>query len=523
MSKSNYQRLSASVLRRFVPWVFLSFLVLFLVSFIVHALVHKSIPRYFHPENLTNFFLFELWNLAFACYIIFQIQQWGGLLSVKNQFHQWIRNHVVCGIYSLFAVFLLDEFLTSAEVPTPLTRLPGKNPKIEIPTEYDLNWKELVLPLLITFFVTYYYLMSATIRPISSRTIPIHSNSLSTEISIILKNCLSKLFFRNLFYIFVSCCIGKIFTSFAHDIIIEKILPFFISASSKESMIFDDFYHLLDEEILLTTTIWKSILMIIIIQITCEFSLGLLYYILTMPLDFQKLQSNSSPVLAGTGAGEHILLTALTNFPTKEETIEKEWEEMKTHPKREFGKISLKVCLHNYQQEVSRSKNLMKGMGGPLHEMNHLPVALSQYIDSYYQGEMKRIFQFYKDPMNASLTFPILSVFSSYLSTDSDSLTLPMKDKKTSVQDVFAFFQTFQSSFFFMLRCHGWNDLNRIVYSGHSSYRKMIYENHWTPLMNDSFQLLTSFLLQVFCVLSRPFKKIYNYLFPRVLIDEHYL
>lgn len=490
MSKTeNYQRLFSAVSRRLVPWVFCSTVVLFSISFITHIVLHSSILPYFQQANLINFLLLELWNFFLAFYVVFQVQNWTGLLTSYRKIHQKFRNFLIAAIYSIFSVFLLSNFFSTSSEKKNL-----------------LNWKELTLPLLLTFAISYFYLLCANIRPITTRLIPIHPNFLVTEIIHSLKNIIIKLIFKNLFYIGISCYITKLFVFFFHDILFSTVFPFFtkFNLSSSPSSSIVTFYHVWDEEILTTSTIYKSIIMIIIIQISCEFSISLLYYILTIPLDISKIQTPSLHH-HHSNDNEHILMTALTNFPSREENFDREGTPDSFIVKgKEFGKISLKDCLSEYHQLITNTNhvnvNNQNGFGN-LSDIN-LPISLSQFIDQFYQKQLNYHFQIYRSYMNENVAidetfFPILPILSTIFT---DEITFSFQNGVLEIfnlSNILSFHHSFQASFYFMLRCHAWNDMNRLVYSGNYLRRKILYEKHWNTIMNDSSQLITSFLLQV--------------------------
>jgi hypothetical protein len=466
---SNFSTLFFAVFRRLIPWVFISSFYLlcfdFILSFCFHLRMQEPLHHilsfiysYFQLQNLVTLFLFDVWNIVFAVFVVFNGKYWSSLLSPSLTVIDWLRNAVFLLLYSIFSSFLMFPILINDPFLSSLS-----------------SWKQLLLPIITVFYLTWTCLLYPRKRQ-TTHTIPSISSSFLIEFKRFHQGILieKKGPLRKLLAFFFLLVVLKCFIMILKNALIVK--KFFIL----------DTVVLLDE-LLGTRQLLECFGIVLFIILTASFFIHCLFYCVSLPIDFWKLQeiSTSGSVAKADTNNEDLLMEAIDNKSVFTEDF-----------------FSLKDCCNDYEEKqrqqgkfaaTSSSFNPRDKLGQHSISLQReliISTPLSQHLVDYYQKQLNSFYQ--NQTMNSqSLFFPVLPLFHPFSSSSYDINEIEHKH-------VITFLKPMMSSVSYFFRCQGWNDLYRLSRDPDCRERRMvIYEKYWNSIMNQGMQLLISFILQV--------------------------
>lgn len=479
--KVDYQILYFALIRRAILWLLVSFGFLFSLDFIVHLIIEQSTKNFFQLPNLLNMFLFGCWNMFYTTFTIFQVHHLGGVPSPISTLQERWRAIVLTLLYSVFSVLLLFPFFNSSNIKT--------------------SWSTLTLPILSSTILMLRIYFTEPISFILESTQ--NKTSFITEFLQTLKNTAQKIIPSILYFSSAFLTVKLVITVWElviRDNILIK-LPYLDN--------FHKLVHLVKTTIVTKEIVLVALLIMIFVHLSYAVFRDLAVYVLSLPIDFLKLQPQPNLKLAK----EHLLMTSISNHT--QESHNSIYEGVT---------VSLQECYEEYQQREGssttayelNSKNRGRGLKSQLFTIYQKDITttipVSEFICHYYQRKLQETYQTMKSNTVDSEEDGVNQLsLSNDTSKDKEenssgsyfpisSFLHPWKNESffDFFKHGFAYVTSFQYSLYYFFRCFGWNDVNQIAKDPSLYFRRnSLYEHHWNQMMNQGFQVLLATIIQV--------------------------
>lgn len=479
--KVDYQILYFALIRRAILWLLVSFGFLFSLDFIVRLIIEQSTKNFFQLPNLLNMFLFGCWNMFYTTFTIFQVHHLGGVPSPISTLQERWRAIVLTLLYSVFSVLLLFPFFNSSNIKT--------------------SWSTLTLPILSSTILMLRIYFTEPISFILESTQ--NKTSFITEFLQTLKNTAQKIIPSILYFSSAFLTVKLVITVWElviRDNILIK-LPYLDN--------FHKLVHLVKTTIVTKEIVLVALLIMIFVHLSYAVFRDLAVYVLSLPIDFLKLQPQPNLKLAK----EHLLMTSISNHT--QESHNSIYEGVT---------VSLQECYEEYQQREGssttayelNSKNRGRGLKSQLFTIYQKDITttipVSEFICHYYQRKLQETYQTMKSNTVDSEEDGVNQLsLSNDTSKDKEenssgsyfpisSFLHPWKNESffDFFKHGFAYVTSFQYSLYYFFRCFGWNDVNQIAKDPSLYFRRnSLYEHHWNQMMNQGFQVLLATIIQV--------------------------